>query len=539
MNEKPAGETAPQTRPPRKVWRKLHVALFVLACLITLVAVFYTEENWRGKRAWDNYRRDQEARGEIFDRQRFIPPAVPDDQNFAIIPLLAPLFDFEPGTQKVRDTNAARRLLAVLDLVSVGYSEPPALSSFNTWVWPPGESRAWYVKFLQTSPQSSNSVAGLDLTNAPMEDLAIRTLAALAPANPAFDELRAGAKRPYSRFNIRYENDDPAEILLPHLGTLRRVCDDLQLQACAELQLGHAGAAFDDINLMFRIIEAVRGESILISQLVRFYETAMVLQPISEGLALHQWSDSQLQVFQQRLGALDFCADTKLAMQAERAVFGGGLFDYFRHLSFGQRIRLFDNVSGWPDSRKSSSFLPSLFMAAPVGWFYLEQLNYDRFGRDYLLPAIDAEKRQILPKIAEGARAKSTSQRNASALTVCLRHQIFLSLLVSSLPDIFVKAGRAQTGADLAAVACALERHRLARGQLPATLDALVPQFMAKLPHDVITGRPLHYRLTADGQFTLYGVGWNETDDGGVIATGPDGKPDTKNGDWVWTGPAK
>ena len=129
-----------------------------------------------------------------------------------------------------------------------------------------------------------------------MEDLATRTLAALAPANPVFDEIHAGAKRPYSRFNIQYEHDDPAEILLPHLGALKRVCNVLQLRASAELSLGHVSDAFDDINLMFRLVEAIHNEPILISQLVRFAEVGIALQPISEGLAAHQWSDPQLQI---------------------------------------------------------------------------------------------------------------------------------------------------------------------------------------------------------------------------------------------------
>ena len=70
---------------------------------------------------------------------------------------------------------------------------------------------------------------------------------------------------------------------------------------------------------------------------------------------------------------------------------------------------------------------------------------------------------------------------------------------------------------DLARTAIALERYRLAHGEFPESLDALAPQFIAKVPHDVIGGQPLKYRRTADGQFVLYSVGWNETDDGGVV----------------------
>ena len=74
----------------------------------------------------------------------------------------------------------------------------------------------------------------------------------------------------------------------------------------------------------------------------------------------------------------------------------------------------------------------------------------------------------------------------------------------------------------------------------PKTLDALVPQFIDKLPHDIIDGDPLKYHRDDDGQFGLYSVGWNETDDGGVVSLATnDYGLDFKRGDWVWRYPAK
>ena len=84
-----------------------------------------------------------------------------------------------------------------------------------------------------------------------------------------------------------------------------------------------------------------------------------------------------------------------------------------------------------------------------------------------------------------------------------------------------------------------MERYRLAHGEYPESLDALAPQFIAKLPHDIINGQPLHYRRTADGRFVLYSVGWNEKDDDGVVGLNESGSVDRDTGDWVWRYPAK
>jgi hypothetical protein len=81
-------------------------------------------------------------------------------------------------------------------------------------------------------------------------------------------------------------------------------------------------------------------------------------------------------------------------------------------------------------------------------------------------------------------------------------------------------------------------------GKYPASLDSLVPKFIAAMPVDPVDGEPLRYRLNRDGTFLLYSVGDNGVDDGG------DPSPDKgatsaslywQNPhalDWVWPQPA-
>ena len=96
----------------------------------------------------------------------------------------------------------------------------------------------------------------------------------------------------------------------------------------------------------------------------------------------------------------------------------------------------------------------------------------------------------------------------------------------------FVRAaqttGRNQTLVNEAFMACGLERYRLAHGQYPETLEALVPQFAENVPHDIVGGQPLKFHRSSDGRFVLYSVGWNQKDDGGVPGQS------ASEGDWVW-----
>src|SRR3954468_186979 len=91
-------------------WRILRLGVISLAALLTLAGLAYAVVNWRGQRAWAAYQARLEARGGKLHLKAFIPPPVPDDQNFAMTPFLAPLFDFNPvplkeGESRWRDTN--------------------------------------------------------------------------------------------------------------------------------------------------------------------------------------------------------------------------------------------------------------------------------------------------------------------------------------------------------------------------------------------------------------------------------------------------
>jgi hypothetical protein len=121
-------------------------------------------------------------------------------------------------------------------------------------------------------------------------------------------------------------------------------------------------------------------------------------------------------------------------------------------------------------------------------------------------------------------------------------YTIFAKLLMPALEKAVRKSARMQSYVDAARVACALERYRLAKGQLPDKLDALVPQFIAAVPTDVIDGQPLRYDKAADGSYLLYSIGWNQVDDGGQLAWSgqkKDNSVDINQGDWVWQMPAK
>ena len=56
--------------------------------IVGLAVLIYAGENLRGKAAWEKFKKDWEAKGEVFDYKQVIPKPVPTEKNFAHTPML-------------------------------------------------------------------------------------------------------------------------------------------------------------------------------------------------------------------------------------------------------------------------------------------------------------------------------------------------------------------------------------------------------------------------------------------------------------------
>jgi hypothetical protein len=160
-----------------------------------------------------------------------------------------------------------------------------------------------------------------------------------------------------------------------------------------------------------------------------------------------------------------------------------------------------DHIIGW---------LAKIFY--PVGWLYQDKVWLYRFYQTHA----DALEGVALRYDATAKRKADQQIRSIIdpamqiAVVPKFRHIIEEDGLVAVTLQIFL---------DEAVTACALERFRIAHGQYPATLDALVPEYLQKVPADILAVPPgqLKYVRTPNGGFKLYSVGVNHVDNGGRI----------------------
>ena len=511
--------------PPirRQLTWMLQRRFFALACLVTLIGLFYAEEDWRGWHAWQKFKHEWEAKGERFDQTSVVPPPVPDDQNFALTPIVAScyLHALDKSGHEIipQKTNVVNRLK-----MKRGHSDEPTDGVGNWQESTATNLKAWQ-QYYRTLAAKTNEFPVPLQPQSPAADV----LLALSKYDSAIEELRQASQLPYSRFPLSYDNENPSAMLLPHLSVLRGSARVLQLRAIAELQNSQSDKALDDVKLSLHLADSIRTEPFLLSHLVRMAVVHITLQPVWEGLAEHQWSDAQLIVLDQELTKLDFLADYKLAMRGELVLCQGGIFDCLR-----RHPETLPGLSGGGEGGFNASLPVGSYWLIPSGWIYQNQLRCARPMVALYLPVADVNRRIISPaatrRAEAGVEADKTKYPNP--------YNILERMLLPVFGTVATRFASAQSSVDLARVACALERYRLAHGEYPESLDALTPQFIAKLPHDIINGQPLYYRREANGQFVLYSVGYNETDDGGVVALMTGGSIDLEKGDWVWQYPA-
>ncbi len=506
-------------------WKNFRRFLFVVVCLVTLIALTYAEENWRGKRAWQRHRQECEAKGEKFSLASLVPPPVPNERNFALTPLLKPATDFTQGPNGTvwHDTNGIARLEKIgAELSPSRYTNDHlVLGSVEKGTFADLAACAKFYRGNTNYPQAPSSAAGAETI-----------LTALGKFAAELNELRqAAAARPDSRFPIPYDFEPPWAILLPHLSRVKGLTILTHVQALAELEAGRSAEAYGDLNLGLRLSDSIHQEPLLIDHLVRVAALTINLQTLREGLLRHAWTDVQLAELEKNLSSVDLLAEYLLAMSGERALETEGL-DYLRRQGF--RTNPMNYLGSEDGAASSTSTLPLNPM--PGGWYYQNMLTSSRMFERFTFPAVDTQTHRVHPEVSE-AGERALREMRAGPYT------IFAKLLLPALGRAIQRSARNQTYVDAARVACALERYRLANGKLPDTLEALLPGFISRIPSDVIDGKPLRYRLEADGGYLLYSVGWNRTDDGGKLAWSDRNKEkpsvDFTKGDWVWRLPSQ
>lgn len=494
----------------RRIFRPKFL-LWTLVILIALVAIFIAEENWRGKRAWEKYRAAGEKRGVKFFLKDFIRPEIPDEENYAAIPILREVF--------VKRTDGVRQAGPFELPKSERPSSPPddiKARRFNV--------AGWQEFFLKAKLLAEKSDSG-------GQDI----LRALEKYEPALQQLRDASSRPKCKFPTRWEEGIATPF--PHLTLCIQAIRMFCTRAQAHLAAGNSSAAFAELRHAFRMERAYGSEFSLIAGLVRTSSLATIEGSVWDGLAGRQWADDELLAIEKHLAGLRLAEDCRFTFATERGFGNAFCMEVVEHgpMKMLDQMRATDVLGLQPPMSRSDRILLRIM---PRGWSYDLVVRHNEFF-DWLLASLDGPGNGAparFPMALPSSREWMDSHR--SAFGVGKISALFSDQSIPAFGSGYKRYVYTHTRTQETRVACALERFRHTKGDFPARLDALVPEFTDALPEDVFDRKPLRYRRNEDGGYDLWSIGPDCKDDGAKID--PTNTSD-QQADWIWhmPGPVK
>ncbi len=353
-----------------------------------------------------------------------------------------------------------------------------------------------------------------------------------------FDLVIAGSQKPY--YWRIYQNHHPdlgmIYVLMPELGEFRTFARFLSWRAQFFAEQGRYEDSFSDLTVCYRLGRHIRqGNKTLIEQLVGIAIEAISVGTIRDILGEHKIDSPALKALQENLerafanenSVINFAAEKLFMYDETQRCFTDSVFG--SHLYLPHFIGL-SATTGTSGSETGPDFATAFrILFTQPGKRETRQMA----GRLY----------NYYDNIAHKTPAQIHSEMidDGKEFMKIVKGNLLLWMLAPASGRVVETGYRNKTEVQATVATIALQRYKEDKGQYPDSLNDLIAAgFLKELPIDSYSDKPLIYRKTDTG-FTLYSIGRNFKDDGGVMAKDKDGKIKrwADNGDEVFWPAAK
>jgi hypothetical protein len=329
------------------------------------------------------------------------------------------------------------------------------------------------------------------------------------------DTIRRAADMPGCRFARDWARPSIG-MLLPEMHAMRTEARLLALAARRAASEGRPAEAVADAVRLGSLGRQAGSEPILVSSLVGLAIDGEALSVVADVLPRLGPGDAALLDAPGLRDLVGAMPSIVRAINGEEA-FGLAMFADFA--DGREDIHAFGRLS----SDAAPTFgedHPLAFLADPLMAIYrvfflpADLAGYrDRFRKLRSTAARSVDQRQGWPEMKRDIDAIDTDPRRGPDGALA-------RLIVPATEAVFRAQSHAVARHRAAEVLLAATRERLATGKLPAAIDSLVPARLPSVPRDPFTSdSPMRAAFEA-GEFSVWSVGPNGTDDGGPVAAG-------------------
>jgi hypothetical protein len=321
-----------------------------------------------------------------------------------------------------------------------------------------------------------------------------------APLRAALTLIREIAAKPGYDARVKHEP-----------GRIPRIPDDASLvlqggrllSAHTRLAIGRGQTeeAYADVEDLLRLGDLFANKPILLTQLIRQAIRSMAIENLQLAANAGGISPNWNRKFSERLAAMDTAKELALSLDGERLIFAGSTIE-----------GLLNNTTPWAE------VFPGKWGDIHDWPARLKEQKYRFKGvvreeyAAYLDWALQVRAAVATPGI--GFPALEMQLKDAAA--IIKPDQIMLKNTNNSVSNVIRRGWSGIAKIVVAQTRLALERYRAAKGEFPATLAELTPEFLRELPVDPYTGKRLLYRREPGGAM-IWSPGENLRDDGGDL----------------------
>lgn len=333
-------------------------------------------------------------------------------------------------------------------------------------------------------------------------------------------ELREASLRPLTQFPAAPTNLFGSTRL--NFVDFRKLAQRASVLASAELDLGNPERASESLRVNMAISRGLLRDNVLVGTMIGIAIDNLSLRVVWQGISEKRWDPSQLIEIDRLLGERNLPAAIQDEMRHERA---NGIRLYADNEQIFRANDYLAKMIGGPPLPKWK-LLSRYFV--PEGWADLAKAQYAQLIQDSAVDFFDRARRIVQPSVmidVETELARIVSSKRP--------RDHYLQTLLPNFIKSYVIATRTQVRIDHARIAIAIERFYMRHGNLPGNFDELSPEFIEEVPRDPFGGKPYGYRVLSEGNYMIWSVGWNESDEDGLVSAS------RTDGDWVWFSFAK